>query len=79
MTTLIIKSNSDAKTLLIKKLAEEMGLCVEESNFQELDVNAMAKGIGRKASDEELAHYLSKGKDAEPIDIEEAFMKYIAR
>ncbi len=76
MTTLIIKSNSEKKTLLIKQLAEELGLSVSSNNFKELDVNAMAMGIGRKASDEELIDYLSRD-GGEPINIEAAFSKYL--
>jgi hypothetical protein len=76
MTTLIIKSNSDKKTRLLMELAEELGLTVDADSFEELDINAMVKGIGRKATDEELIHYLSKGNDAEPIDIDDAFLKY---
>ena len=74
--TLIIKSNSDKKTLLIKQLAEELGLSVSANNFQELDVNAMVKGIGRKATDEELTDFLSK-EGGEPINIEEAFFEIL--
>jgi hypothetical protein len=76
MTTLIIKSNSAKKTLLIKELAEELGLQVSADTFQELDINAMVKGIGRKATDEELMDYLSKGTAVEPLPINEAFSKY---
>ena len=76
MTTLIIKSSSDKKTRLIVQLAEELGLSIRTSQFEELDINAMVKGIGRKATDEELVDYLSKDSDAEPINIDEAFSKY---
>lgn len=58
------------------QLAEELGLSVSSSQFEELDINAIVKGIGRKATDEELIDYLSKDNDAEPIDIDEAFSKY---
>jgi len=75
MTTLIIKSNSDKKTLLIKQLAEELGLSVSTDDFQELDINSMVKGIGRKAANKELTGYLSKD-GGEPINFEEAFIKY---
>ncbi len=54
MTTLIIKSDSDEKTHSIIKLAEELGLFVKQDQFEELTINAVAKGIGRKATDEEL-------------------------
>jgi hypothetical protein len=58
------------------QLAEELGLSVSTSLFEELDINAMVKGIGRKATDEELIDYLSKDADAEPVNIDEAFSKY---
>jgi hypothetical protein len=76
MTTLIIKSRSDKKTDLIVQLAEELGLSVSTSQFEELDINAMVKGIGRKATYEEMIDYLSKDNDAEAINIDEAFSKY---
>lgn len=79
MTTLIIKSNSDKKTQLIMQLAEELGLAVRSREFEELDLNAMVKGIGRKATDEELMDYLSKGNDAKPLDLESAFSKYSSK
>lgn len=75
MTTLIIKSNSDEKTNLLLKFANELGLDAEAHDFKGLDTEAMDKGIGRKATDEELIDYLSK--DAGPfVGIEEAFAKY---
>jgi len=76
MTTLIIKSDSDKKTRLLIQLAEELGLSASAKNFEELDVISMVKGIGRKATDEELINYLSKDIDAKPLDIEKAFLKY---
>ena len=76
MTTVIIKSDSDKKTLLLMQLAEELGLSAEAQNIEELDVMAMVKGIGRKATDEELINYLEKGADADAIDIDIAFAKY---
>jgi hypothetical protein len=76
MTTLIIKSNSSRKTNLIMELAKELGLSVTAGEFEELNTNAMITGIGRKATDEELIDYLSKGDSGEPIDIEVAFSKY---
>lgn len=79
MTTVIIKSDSDKKTLLLMQLAEELGLSAEAQNIEELDVMAMVKGIGRKATDEELINYLEKGADAEVIDIDTAFAKYSDR
>ena len=75
MTTLIIKSNSSKKTNLIIELAKELGLSVSSGGFEELNAEAMATGIERKATDEELIDYLSKDSGA-PIDIEVAFSKY---
>jgi hypothetical protein len=51
----------------------------EYYEFTELNAKSMAGGIGRKAADEELIHYLEKGKNVEPIGIEEAFSKYQTR
>jgi hypothetical protein len=77
MTTLIIKSNSEKKTRLLMQLAEELGLSAKTQNFEELDVNAMVTGIGRKATDEELIDYLTKETDIQPISLETAFSKYL--
>ena len=79
MTTLIIKSNSDKKTQLLIQLAEELGLSAKAQNFEELDLNAMVTGIGRKATDEELMDYLTKELDSSPISLEKAFSKYISQ
>lgn len=76
MTTLIIKSDSDEKTNSILKIAEELGLLVKQDQFEELTIDAIAKGIGRKATDQELTDYLSKAVGDETIDIEQAFAKY---
>jgi hypothetical protein len=76
MTTLIIKSNSEEKTHLLLQFAEELGLSATAQNFQELNVDAMVKGIGRKATDEELIDYLSKDGGT-PISLEAAFAKYL--
>jgi hypothetical protein len=76
MTTLIVKSDSKKKTCLLIELAEEPGLSASANDFKELDINAMVKGIGRKATNEELIAYLSKKGDVEPIDLEIAFSKY---
>jgi len=51
------------------QLAEELGLSMRTCEFEELDINAMVKGIGRKATDEELFDYLSKDQNAEPLNI----------
>jgi hypothetical protein len=77
MTTLIIKSNSEKKTQLLIQLAEELGLSAKTQNFVELDLNAMVKGIGRKATDEELIDYLTRETDESPISLETAFSKYL--
>jgi hypothetical protein len=45
----------------------------------ELDSRAMAFGIGRKATDEELRTYLSKGLDETSIPLEEARRRYQSR
>jgi len=55
---------------------EEPTSSTNAKGFRELDIAAMERGIGRKAADEELLDYLSKGQDTEPIDIETAFSKY---
>jgi hypothetical protein len=60
----------------LTKLAEEINLSAEINEFEDLDVNAMVPGIGRKATDEELKEYFAKDADAEPLDIEAAFSKY---
>ena len=44
--------------------------------FKELNTISIATGIGRKATDAELFHYLSREQDTEPIDLEMAFSKY---
>ena len=73
MTTLIIKSDSEKKTNLLKKFAEELGLEAQTQEFRELGAKDMATGIGRKATDEELINYLLKDKNAVAISLEEAF------
>ena len=77
MTTVIIKSDSESKTDLLIKLAEELGLSAEKQEPRELTVEDMVLGIGRKATDEELENYLSKGVDEEPIPFKIAFAKYL--
>jgi hypothetical protein len=76
MTTLIIKSDSEKKTRLLIQLAKELGLSASANDFEELNINAMVQGIGRKATDEELVDYLSKDPGA-PVNIEKAFSKYL--
>jgi len=78
MTTLIIKSDSDKKTSLLIRFAEELGLQTVTQDFKELDIAAMTKGISRKATDAELMDYLSRESDAEPVDLETAFSKYLS-
>lgn len=78
MTTVIIKSDSESKTDLLIKLAEELGLAAEKQEPRELTVEDMAFGIGRKATDEELENYLNKGIDEEPIPAHIAFAKYLS-
>ena len=77
MTTLIIKSNSEEKAHMLLQFAEELGLSATTQDFQELNVEQMVKGIGRKATDEELLDYLLKEKDVSPISLEIAFAKYL--
>ena len=79
MTTLIIKSDSDKKTMLLTQLANELGLLVNANDFEELNPKTLATGIGRKATDEELGEYLSKGTSAKPIPLEAAFSKYLGK
>ncbi len=76
MTTLIIKSDSSKKTNLIMELAKELGLSVSTGEFEELTTQSMINGIGRKATDEELIHYLSKDMGGRQIDIDTAFSKF---
>ena len=60
----------------LRKLAVEINLSAEINEFEDLHVNAMVTGIGRKATDEELKKYLAKDANAEPLDIEAVFSKY---
>lgn len=76
MTTLIIKSNSEEKTHLLLQFAEELGLSATTQDFRELNAGDMVKGIGRRATDEELMDYLSKDK-GNPISLQTAFSKYL--
>jgi hypothetical protein len=78
MTTLIIKSDSDKKTNLLIKFAEELGLETITQDFKELDIHAMVTGIGRKATDAELIEYLNRESNQVPIDLETAFSKYLS-
>jgi hypothetical protein len=78
MTTLIIKSDSEKKTNLLIKFAEELGLETVTQDFKELDIQAMVSGIGRKATDAELIEYLNRESDQKPIDLETAFSKYLS-
>jgi len=69
MTTLIIKSDSDRKTSLLIKFAEELGLQTITQDLKELDTTAMATGIGRKATDAELIDYLARESGTKSIDL----------
>jgi len=61
---------------LLLQFANELGLSATTQNFRELTNGDMVKGIGRKATDEELMDYLSKDKD-EPVSLQTAFAKYL--
>lgn len=78
MTTLIIKSDSDKKTNLLIRFAEELGLQTVTQDFKELSTADIAKGIGRKATDAELIDYLSREQNTEAVDLEKAFSKYLS-
>ena len=78
MTTLIIKSDSDKKTNLLIRFAEELGLETITQDFKELDIRALVSGIGRKATDAELIEYLTRESDQTPIDLGTAFSKYLS-
>jgi hypothetical protein len=78
MTTLIIKSDSDKKTDLLIKFAEELGLQTIIQDFKELGTSAMVTGIDRKATDAELIDYLSRQSDTAPMDLETSFSKYLS-
>jgi hypothetical protein len=68
MATLITKSNSQEYTNSV--------IDAEKYGFTALSIEAVSRGIGRKATDQELIYYLSE--DAGPfIGIEEAFEKYL--
>jgi len=43
---------------------------------RELSTEDMVKGIGRKATDDELRDYLLKDIDAIPLSFKDAFAKY---
>lgn len=79
MTTLIIKSDSEKKTSLLIRLAEELGLEAKAQDLKELTAQDMIHGIGRKLTDEELINYLLNDQDASPLNIEEAFSKYLSQ
>jgi len=48
----------------------------ETSGLYNLNAEAMVKGIGRKATDEELMEYLQSDADKPPINLNDAFAKY---
>ncbi len=62
---------------LPNKVSDDAELSAKNQTFIKLGVDSMAKGIGRKATDDELMEYLLKDMNVEPLDIEEAFLKYI--
>jgi gamma-glutamyl phosphate reductase len=76
MTTVIIQSNSEKKTRLLIQLAEELGLSAQTQEIKDLNTIDVARGIGRKATDEELINYLNKDIDEEAIPLDKAFAKY---
>lgn len=76
MTTVIIQSNSEKKTRLLMQLAEELGLSAQTQEVNDLNTIDVARGIGRKATDEELINYLNKDLDEEAIPLDKAFSKY---
>jgi hypothetical protein len=76
MTTVIIQSNSEKKTRLLIQLAEELGLSAQTQEIKDLNTIDVARGIGRKAADEELINYLNKDIDEEAIPLDKAFSKY---
>lgn len=76
MTMVIIQSNSEKKTRLLMQLAEELGLSAQTQEVKDLDTIDVARGIGRKATNEELINYLNKDLDEEAIPLDKAFSKY---
>ncbi|QTE34537.1 hypothetical protein J3L18_15355 [Mucilaginibacter gossypii] len=76
MITVIIQSNSEKKTRLLMQLAEELGLSAQTQEVKDLDTIDVARGIGRKATNEELINYLNKDLDEEAIPLDKAFSKY---
>lgn len=76
MTTVIIQSNSEKKTRLLMQLAEELGLSAQTQEVKDLNTIDVARGIGRKATNEELINYLNKDLDEEDIPLDKAFSKY---
>ncbi|MFC0515614.1 hypothetical protein ACFFGT_15450 [Mucilaginibacter angelicae] len=55
---------------------EELDISGLKSTQKELSVDDMIRGIGRKATDNELIEYVNKGIYDEAIDLEVAFAKY---
>ena len=77
MTIVTIESDSDQKTALLLRYAEELGLPVKTDEHRVLTAKDMVLGIGRKATDAELLEYLLKAKDEKPIDFSVAFGQYL--
>jgi hypothetical protein len=58
------------------QLAEELGLSAQTQEVKDLNTIDVARGIGRKATNEELINYLNKDLDEEAIPLDKAFSKY---
>ena len=76
MTIVTIESDSDQKTALLLRYAEELGLPVKTDEHRVLTAKDVALGFGRKATDAELAEYLSKSEHSEKVDIDTVFSRY---
>lgn len=76
MTIVTIESDSDQKTALLLRYAEELGLPVKTDEHKVLTTQDVALGFGRKATDAELTEYLLKSEKSETIDIDVVFSRY---
>lgn len=74
----IVTIDSDKKTELLLKYAEELGLPVKTDEHRVFTTEDIAFGFGRKATDAELKEYLMKHQNETPIDFSVAFTKYIS-
>lgn len=70
------KQSEPVRKQSVTRSVEERLLSAETNVLIELDAVAMARGIGRKATDEELINYLNKDIDEDGIPLEQAFSKY---